>query len=212
MENNNFSSDHSFGPADHSTLSVRDKLSSISNGFNDFGHPSHHYMQNFPSKQYFKRQKTLISEYYLKRLYNNNDRLDIPFNLRCESQWDAVSEQIWDKFIMFRQSNATYFQKITIWCELNELLQKFPLFQHHPNWSLHLVGSTITGFGLDSSDVDMCLASNLTPHIDPRAESVATLNEIKRFLMDTGNCFRDFYLINAKVPILRFHDSTGLLL
>jgi hypothetical protein len=175
------------------------------------------HFQNYQSMQYFKRPLTLISEYYLKRLYNYNapSNVENPSNLIRQSQWDGVSVQIWDKYVTFRQSNATYCQKINIYSELYELLQRFPLFQHRAfsNWSLHLVGSTISGFGVDSSDVDICLYMKSKPsqYLDPRAEAVATLNEIRNFLVEssTTSSFRDFYLINAKVPILRLYDSTS---
>lgn len=171
-----------------------------------------HQFQHYQAMQYFKRPLSLLNEYYLKRLYSNNAR-ENPSSLICQSQWDGVSEQIWDKYVTFRQSNATYCQKINIWCELYEVLQRFSPFQHRAftNWSLHLVGSTISGFGLDSSDIDICLYMKSKPsqHIDPRAEALATLNEIRNFLVDTSTSFKDFYLINAKVPILRFHDSTS---
>jgi DNA polymerase sigma len=165
-----------------------------------------HYAQSYKSMQYFKRPLTITNEYYLKKIHNNAPS-EKP-NLVNHSSWDLVSQQIWEKFTIFQQSNATYSEKINVWCELYELMKKFPLFQLS-NWSLHLVGSSITGFGLDSSDIDICLAmKTVVSHIDPRAEAVATLNEIRKFLMDTENSFKDFYLINAKVPILRFvHQS-----
>lgn len=159
----------------------------------------------------YNRHFTSLDEYYLKRLYNHNSRSEIPSSLLCQSPWDGVSQNIWDKYMMFRQSNSTYCQKIRVWCELYELLQRFPIFQYRTfsNWSLHLVGSTISGFGLDSSDVDICLVVRSAPQFDPRAEAVATLNEIKNYLADIGYCFKDFYLITAKVPILRFRDCSS---
>lgn len=97
--------------------------------------------------------------------------------------------------------------------------------------SIYVVGSTITGFGLDSSDVDMCLVSRsctaYLPH--QRHEVVQQLSLFKKFLQDTSGkmlvlgytnntssrhsfrifpgIFDRFNLIEARVPILRFFDT-----
>lgn len=173
--------------------------------------------QNSNAAEPLHFQNHQLMQYYLKRLYKHNAASNggnHPSNLICQSQWDCVSVQIWDKYLMFRQSNATYCKKVNIFIELYKLLQRFPLFQHRAfsNWSLHLVGSTITGFGVDSSDVDICLCMKSKPsqYLEPRAEAVATLNEIRNFLVAySSSSFRDFYLINARVPILRLYDSTS---
>lgn len=101
-----------------------------------------------------------------------------------------------------------------------------------PRYSLYLVGSTVSGFALDSSDVDMCLVSRLSTNLDQRAEAVQHLNQLRAYLQE--NCrkclcvtliqchsiknhlfplllkiesfLRNFNLIPAKVPILRFDD------
>lgn len=87
------------------------------------------------------------------------------------------------------------------------------------------MGSTISGFGADTSDVDMCLVSRTNTGMDARMESVLNLNRLKDYLESTGksgllsfesldhsvlHCagvFEQFNLIEAKVPILRFRDS-----
>nr|CAD7573134.1 unnamed protein product [Timema californicum] len=74
----------------------------------------------------------------------------------------------------------------------------------YPRYGLYLVGSTISGFGSDNSDVDMCLLVRHT-EMDQRSEAVGHLEEL---LMCLRRC--DFVtqpeLIQAKVPILKFRD------
>ena len=111
--------------------------------------------------------------------------------------------------------------------------QNFPLLQQKdfPKWSLYLVGSTISGFGSDLSDIDMCLVSKGSYHldlcVDPRMEAMVTLNDLKNYLMNSMSEFAGFNdetfikhssfsfshthfsllsIINVKVPILRFRD------
>lgn len=55
-----------------------------------------------------------------------------------------------------------------------------------PRLSVFLVGSTITGFGAETSDVDMCVVSQNHPEVDPRLEAVANLTDLKRFLSASG--------------------------
>jgi poly(A) RNA polymerase GLD2 len=68
-------------------------------------------------------------------------------------------------------------------------LQGFPYIQQraHPKWGLFLVGSTISGFGLETSDIDMCLVLKTAPHPDPRSEAMATLSELKNYLVTCGS-------------------------
>ena len=76
--------------------------------------------------------------------------------------------------------------------------QNFPLFHQKafPKWGLYLVGSTISGFGSDSSDIDMCLVSkgsyHLDPRVDPRMEAMVTLNDLKNYLMNSMSEFAGF--------------------
>lgn len=164
------------------------------NNFHHY-HAQHQPMQyhkrlipkSFP-KDYSSQDSMYCKENFLKGVCNVDLRLEFPPNLRCQSQWDGVSEQIWEKYVMFQQSKASYYQKIFVWSQLYDLMRGFPLFQYRAaNWSLHLVGSTISGFGLESSDIDICLAIKSAPHFDPRAEAIATLNAIKNYLIEYGS-------------------------
>lgn len=53
-------------------------------------------------------------------------------------------------------------------------------------YSLYLVGSTISGFGLDTSDVDMCLVARSNFNIDPRSEALIHLSSLKTHLERTS--------------------------
>lgn len=79
-----------------------------------------------------------------------------------------------------------------------------------PRFSLYLVGSTISGFASDSSDVDMCLVcrSNTVP-FDMRGEALFQLGQLKNYFMNISTYFEEFSVIQAKVPILRFRDTTN---
>lgn len=80
-----------------------------------------------------------------------------------------------------------------------------------PRYGLYLVGSTISGFGSDSSDVDMCLVSRYPSDMEPRVEAVLHLTHLQDHLVSTTGIFDTFNLIQAKVPILRFKDTLHLL-
>lgn len=91
-----------------------------------------------------------------------------------------------------------------------------------------MVGSTISGFGADSSDVDMCLVSKES-QVEQREEALITLNDLKGYIINVSSedlqylfislifyfdenvleDFQQFVLIQAKVPILRFRDQTN---
>ncbi|KAB7494107.1 Poly(A) RNA polymerase gld-2-like protein A, partial [Armadillidium nasatum] len=69
---------------------------------------------------------------------------------------------------------------------------------------LFVVGSSLSGFGANSSDVDMCLM--VTPRdLDQRNEAQAVLRLLQRELNNCG-FVEKMELITAKVPILKFRD------
>ncbi|XP_063979187.1 poly(A) RNA polymerase gld-2 homolog A-like isoform X2 [Diachasmimorpha longicaudata] len=115
-------------------------------------------------------------------------------------RWDELSQEIWSKFLANQQSEATFRNKMMLWKYLYIYIKST-----YPRYGLFLVGSTMNGFGSDSSDVDMCLLVRNTEMIQ-RNEAICHLDQIKTCLK---NC--DFIdqltLIQAKVPILKFHDG-----
>ncbi|XP_040156512.1 poly(A) RNA polymerase gld-2 homolog B [Anopheles arabiensis] len=127
-----------------------------------------------------------------------------PVALTDGSIWDNLSLAIWEKFTAAQQSEEKYLEKMQLWRDLYISIKK-----GFPKYSLYLVGSTISGFGADSSDVDMCLVSRSAPSCyDPRLEALLNLSLVKEYFMSMpSSSFNDFSLIQAKVPILRFQDS-----
>ncbi|CAG2054082.1 unnamed protein product, partial [Timema podura] len=122
-----------------------------------------------------------------------------PKELLTGGEWDNLSRGIWKKFTDNQQSNETFKKKMMLWRSL-----LFIVKSAYPRYGLYLVGSTISGFGSDNSDVDMCLLVRHT-EMDQRSEAVGHLEEL---LMCLRRC--DFVtqpeLIQAKVPILKFRD------
>ncbi|XP_033248126.1 poly(A) RNA polymerase gld-2 homolog B isoform X2 [Drosophila miranda] len=153
-----------------------------------------------------------------------------PEELLCNSKFDKLSMQIWERFRRAQQTTRKFKIKMRLWRFL--LLWMIPMFAKYRIW---LVGSTITGFGTDTSDVDMCLVGG-PPHLhshhqqhhyqqhqhhgqnahpyqhqnEKRAEALIILNLFQSVLKKTVcpfvAIFRDFNLIEARVPILRFRD------
>jgi poly(A) RNA polymerase GLD2 len=130
-----------------------------------------------------------------------------PKQLLNNSKWDRLSQAIWNKFQKRQQTEETYKRKMQLWKQLYLIMKDKFLEKSHPNNGLYLVGSTISGFGADSSDMDMCLVARNCLGADQRSESLNKLGEIRNFIMNSSNIFKEFTLIQARVPILRFKDS-----
>ncbi|XP_055636811.1 poly(A) RNA polymerase gld-2 homolog B-like isoform X2 [Toxorhynchites rutilus septentrionalis] len=122
-------------------------------------------------------------------------------------KWASLSTAIWDKFAAAQQTEQKFIQKIHLWRYLFMCIRKV-----FPRLGLYLVGSTMSGFASDSSDVDMCLISraNVVPY-DMRGEALYQLGQIKNYFMNIPIYFEEFSLIQAKVPILRFRDRANLI-
>ncbi|XP_058121323.1 poly(A) RNA polymerase gld-2 homolog B-like isoform X2 [Anopheles ziemanni] len=130
-----------------------------------------------------------------------------PGRLSNGSVWDRLSEGIWEKFCGAQQTAEKYLQKMQLWRDLYICIK-----QGFPKYGLYLVGSTISGFGADNSDVDMCLVSRYTGpgYYDARNEALQNLTLVKNFFVSlASSTFDKFCLIQAKVPILRFQDSNN---
>uniref|UniRef100_A0A182VW86 Uncharacterized protein n=1 Tax=Anopheles minimus TaxID=112268 RepID=A0A182VW86_9DIPT len=127
-----------------------------------------------------------------------------PDALTNGSIWDNLSRGIWERFVGAQQTEEKYVQKMELWRDLYSSIKK-----GFPKYSLYLVGSTISGFGADSSDVDMCLVSRSSPSCyDHRLEALFSLSLVKEYFMNMpSSSFSEFSLIQAKVPILRFQDG-----
>ncbi|XP_016925340.2 poly(A) RNA polymerase gld-2 homolog B isoform X2 [Drosophila suzukii] len=141
-----------------------------------------------------------------------------PEKLICMCKYDKLSAEIWKRFRGAQQTHKKFKMKMRLWRYL--FLWMNPMFERY---RICLVGSTITGFGTDSSDIDMCLLPEQGAHLhqqhyhqhhhfhnEKRTEALIILTLFNAVLKDT-EVFQDFNLIEARVPILRFKDiSNGI--
>ncbi|GAB0098525.1 Poly(A) RNA polymerase gld-2 homolog A [Sergentomyia squamirostris] len=124
----------------------------------------------------------------------------MPKELLTGGHWDDLSQMVWNKFMGAQQTEDTYVKKMNLWKSLFVYIRNT-----YPRFGLYLVGSTMTGFGADNSDVDMCLVSKYRTELEPRIEAIFNLTELQNFLSQNKK-YEMFHLIEAKVPILRFQD------
>ncbi|XP_035900771.1 poly(A) RNA polymerase GLD2-like [Anopheles stephensi] len=118
---------------------------------------------------------------------------------------DPLSKSIWHMFLANKQSESTFARKMRLWETLYHHFQRMASWL--PKYELYLMGSTISGFGTDTSDMDMCIVDIDGPrYCDARTEALNNLLRVKSFIetMSTSSCFERLLLIRAKVPILRF--------
>ncbi|XP_043948887.2 poly(A) RNA polymerase gld-2 homolog B isoform X2 [Drosophila biarmipes] len=140
-----------------------------------------------------------------------------PEKLICMCKYDKLSAEIWKRFRGAQQTHKKFKMKMRLWRYLF-LWMNQPMFERY---RICLVGSTITGFGTDSSDIDMCLLPEQGAHLhqqhyhqhhhfhnEKRTEALIILTLFNAVLKDT-EVFQDFNLIEARVPILRFKDITN---
>lgn len=140
-----------------------------------------------------------------------------PEQLLCHSKYDNLSLDIWKRFRGAQQTHAKFKLKMRLWrhlfiwinvsqrrnvrkeMEIARRGKKFsicsffqqPMFSHY---RICLVGSTITGFGTDSSDIDMCLLPERQTHQQQqhhynnelRAEALMILNLFNAVLKEMG--------------------------
>ncbi|XP_076222957.1 poly(A) RNA polymerase gld-2 homolog A isoform X2 [Nomia melanderi] len=123
-----------------------------------------------------------------------------PDELLSGSIWDNLSKDIWSKFMVNQQTETVYRNKMMLWRYLYIYIKTA-----FPKYGLFLVGSTMNGFGSDNSDVDMCLLVRHT-EMDQRIEAIGHLEQILKCLKRC-EFIEQLELIQAKVPILKFHDS-----
>ncbi|XP_015599027.1 poly(A) RNA polymerase gld-2 homolog A isoform X3 [Cephus cinctus] len=124
----------------------------------------------------------------------------VPKDLLNGSHWDDLSRDVWEKFMSNQQTETTYRNKMMLWKYLYIYIKST-----FPKYGLFLVGSTMNGFGSDNSDVDMCLLVRHT-EMDQRNEAIGHLEQILKCLKKC-DFIEQLELIQAKVPILKFHDS-----
>ncbi|KAJ8718705.1 hypothetical protein PYW08_002942 [Mythimna loreyi] len=143
-------------------------------------------------------QRRIAPERYLNGSYPFQVKFT-PDDLLNGSKWDTLSQEIWDKFIKSQQTEETFRKKMNLWRYLFITIKTI-----FPRYGLYVVGSTMSGFGLDSSDMDLCLYVRPVDELDPRAHALLHLNYILSYIRSFDP---NAELIQAKVPILKFRDA-----
>ncbi|XP_028178731.1 poly(A) RNA polymerase gld-2 homolog B-like [Ostrinia furnacalis] len=144
------------------------------------------------------RPRRIAPERYLNASYPFQVKFT-PDDLLTGSKWDTLSQEMWDKFVKSQQTEETFRKKMNLWRYLYITIKSI-----FPRYGLYVVGSTMSGFGLESSDMDLCLYVRPLDNVEPRAHALLHLNYILGYIrsFDPGA-----ELIQAKVPILKFRDA-----
>lgn len=123
-----------------------------------------------------------------------------------QDKWAAVSGALWAHYKARQHTDELLQRKMELRKRLHEKLRIV-----FPQCGLYVVGSSLTGFGSNASDADMCLMIG-EQKVGQRYQAMAVLNHVARLLAKTGWCQDGRPLvIHAKVPILRFRDRcTGV--
>ncbi|XP_046677934.1 poly(A) RNA polymerase gld-2 homolog A-like isoform X2 [Homalodisca vitripennis] len=178
-------------------------------------HKRRHQMAKFGSPPHARRNKhptvgpvnyQQVPDRYLARSKLVEVR-ETPEQLITGSKWDQLSSAIWTKFINNQQTTNDYVNKMTLFKHLYSHI-KVCL-----RYSVFVVGSTFNGFGTSSSDLDLCLVIRNQQLLDLRADAIHHLiNTLQLFsrINYTGTEFQKLELIEAKVPLLKFHHSLGV--
>ncbi|XP_055699093.1 poly(A) RNA polymerase GLD2-like [Phlebotomus papatasi] len=153
----------------------------------------------FPSRKLKRQIVETPPDHFIARAHLVMTK-KVPKQLLTGGQWDDLSQMVWNRFMGVQQTEETYVKKMNLWKSLFVYIRS-----QYPRFGLYLVGSTMTGFGADTSDVDMCLLSKYRTELEPRIEAIVNLTELQNFLA-LNKKYEMFHLIEAKVPILRFRD------
>lgn len=124
-----------------------------------------------------------------------------PTDLLNGSKWDSLSQDIWDRFMAAQQTEDTFRKKMNLWRFLYTSIKAI-----FPRYGLYLMGSTMSGFGSDSSDMDLCLYVKVLDCMDSRAHALMHLGFILNYIKTYDSVISQAELIQAKVPILKFRD------
>ncbi|KAE9418186.1 hypothetical protein Angca_008998, partial [Angiostrongylus cantonensis] len=112
------------------------------------------------------------------------------------SEMDVLSEEIWHYHNSITQSEKMLNRKL----HLRDLLY-YSICPVFPMCGLYVVGSSLNGFGNNTSDMDLCLMIT-NKDLDQKTDAVVVLNMILSTLQHTEWVSHQ-KLILAKVPILR---------
>ncbi|VDM47624.1 unnamed protein product [Toxocara canis] len=112
------------------------------------------------------------------------------------SMMDVLSEEIWHLHATRMQRDITLGRKL----HLRDMLYCC-VSQIFPMCGLYMVGSSLNGFGTDSSDMDLCLMISHR-ELNQQTDAMIVLEMVRGALMKVAS-IREHTLIPAKVPILR---------
>lgn len=114
---------------------------------------------------------------------------------------DRITEAIAEYYNEFHQSEGDLRHKIMLSNCLYAIVKNV-----FPSCRLFIVGSSLSGFGTRTSDMDLCLLVTQQVAIDQRHEAVHILNAIHKALR-CCTFVKSSQVIRAKVPILKFTDA-----
>ncbi|VDD86664.1 unnamed protein product [Enterobius vermicularis] len=109
---------------------------------------------------------------------------------------DCLSEKIWEFHRKSLQTELMLARKL----HLRDALY-YSIATIFPMCGLYVVGSSLNGFGSNSSDMDLCLMIT-DKELDQKVEAATILQNVKDSLR-TACYIRELQLIPAKIPILR---------
>ena len=155
-----------------------------------FSHPSSQFRQKFrPDPAEFRAVAASLCV-----------KLEEKEAVRAAGNWHRLTMDIVRLFNNSQQERRMLDKKIDLWTELYKSLHQ------ELECGLAVSGSTFNGFGGCRADLDMCLY----PH-GPAISDKYWLNMVRKLMRRKCRNFirGDIELINAKVPILKFHDTFG---
>ncbi|KAK2193559.1 hypothetical protein NP493_10g07028 [Ridgeia piscesae] len=117
-------------------------------------------------------------------------------------EYDQISEVICKYHSRVNQTQDLYISKMNLRDALYAIMKDV-----FPYCGLYVVGSSMNGFGSNSSDMDLCLML-CHSQIDQKREATEILNILYKALR---KCLflKQVLLIRAKVPILKFTDAVS---
>ncbi|XP_068106280.1 poly(A) RNA polymerase GLD2 isoform X2 [Hyperolius riggenbachi] len=116
---------------------------------------------------------------------------------------DKLSKQILDLFQACQQQVSDLKKKDVCRAELQREIQ-----QIFPHSRLYLVGSSLSGFGMRSSDADLCLVITEEP-MNQKTEARYILSLLQKHFYTRLSYIERPQLIRAKVPIVKFRDKVS---
>lgn len=140
-----------------------------------------------------------MSNFKRQRLNNQSEAVS-PGPLLEITGYDKISTAMMNYFSKHHQAEEVYRKKMKLRDALYGIIQGV-----FPYCGLYAVGSSMSGFGTNKSDMDLCLM--LThEQIDQKREATEILNLVHRGLKKCS-FIKTSQVIKAKVPILKFWDD-----